>query len=106
MQADDSQFIFELLNSPTWLKYIGDRDIKNLDDAQNYIINGPIKSYEIHGFGLYKVALKNNDTPIGICGLLKREGLEDNDIGFAFLPEYEEKGYAYESAKAILDDAF
>ena len=105
LSTDDAPFIFELLNSPGWLEFIGDRGIKTLDDAINYIVNGPIKSYEKNNFGLYSVKLKDGNIPIGICGLIKRDSLEDIDIGFAFLPDYEGKGYAYESAVAILSNA-
>ena len=105
LSTDDAPFIFELLNSPGWLEFIGDRGIKTLDDAINYIVNGPIKSYEKNNFGLYSVKLKDGNIPIGICGLIKRDSLEDIDIGFAFLPDYEGKGYAYESADAILSNA-
>ena len=102
LSTDDAGFIFELLNTASWLQYIGDRGIKSLDDAKKYIVNGPVKSYETFGFGLYLVKLKNENTPVGICGLIKRETLEDVDIGFAFLPEHTGKGYALESAAATM----
>jgi RimJ/RimL family protein N-acetyltransferase len=102
LSTADAQFILRLLNEPSFLRFIGDKGVRNLDDARNYILTGPIASYERHGFGLYCVQLKNPDTPIGICGLLKRELLADVDIGFAFLPEFWNKGYAFESASAIL----
>lgn len=100
---DDKEFFFTLLNSPNWLKYIGDRGIKTLQDAVNYIQNSLIKSYCEKGFGLYKLVLQENNAPIGICGFLKRDYLDSVDIGFAVLPEYEGKGYTYEAAKAILE---
>lgn len=100
--TSDTPFILQLLNSPGWLQFIGDRGIKDLNDAQNYLTNGPIASYKQHGFGLYLVELKNDKTPIGMCGILKRDFLDDADIGFALLPEYEKKGYAFEAAKATL----
>ncbi len=103
LTPSDAEFIYELLNTPTWIKYIGDRGIKNIEDAQNYIINGPAKSYQDDGFGLWLTKLKTDETPIGICGLLKRETLEDIDIGFAFLPEYTGQGYAFEAASATLN---
>ena len=102
---DDAPFIYELLNSPGWLEFIGNRGIKNIDDAINYIENGPVKSYAENNFGLYAVKLKQENVTIGINGLIKRASLQDIDIGFAFLPEYEGKGFAMESSKAILDDA-
>ena len=99
---DDAPFILELLNSPGWLKYIGDRGVKNIDDAENYIRNGAMKSYNDNDFGLYLVKLKDTYIPIGICGLIKRQGLEQVDIGFAFLPQYEGQGYGFESASAVM----
>jgi len=102
---DDDAFIFRLLNSPIWLIYIGDRKIRGLHDARNYIINGPLASYDRYGFGLYLVALKEDETPIGMTGLIKRDGLQEVDMGFAFLPDYTGKGYAYEAASAVKDYA-
>lgn len=101
----DAEFILRLLNEPSFLQYVGDKGARNLDDARKYIHNGPMKSYEENGFGLYRVGLKKSDAPIGICGLIKRESLPDPDIGFAFLPEYWNRGYAYESAEAVMRHA-
>ena len=84
----DAEFVLRLLNTPTWLKFIGDKNVRSLDDAQNYLSNGPIRSYEENGFGLSRVALKSSNTPVGACGLIKRDGLNEPDIGFALLPEY------------------
>lgn len=105
LTSDDAPFIFELLNTPSWIKFIGDRGIKTLTDAANYIVNGPMKSYAKNNFGLYTVKLKDGNIPIGLCGLIKRDSLEDIDIGFAFLPDYEGKGFAFESCAAILENA-
>ena len=102
LNTGDAAFILTLLNTPTWLKFIGDRGVKNLDDAKNYILNGPVKSYTEKGFGLYLMELKDWNAPIGMCGLIKRDFLPDPDIGFALLPEFEGKGYGYESASAVL----
>ncbi len=102
---DDAAFILELLNTPGWLKYIGDRGVKTIDDARKYIFNGAMKSYRQNGFGLYLTKLKDRNIPVGICGLIKRPGLEQVDIGFAFLPQYEGKGYGFESASAIMKHA-
>ena len=101
LTVEDKEFIFELLNTPSWLKFIGNKNINSIEDAENYILNVPMKSYEKFGFGLYMTKLKD-DTPIGICGLIKRGVLEDVDLGFAFLPEYEGKGYAFEAASAVM----
>jgi RimJ/RimL family protein N-acetyltransferase len=90
------------LNTPTWLRYIGDRGIKNLDEARNYLLNGPIASYKRLGFGLYLVSLKEGNVPIGMSGLIKRDGLDDVDVGFALHPDYTGKGYAFESTAAIM----
>lgn len=100
--VDDAAFILGLMNEPSWLQYIGDRGVRTLDDARDYILKGPVDMYGRLGFGLYLVALKDSHTPIGICGLLRRDTLEDVDIGFAFLPGYWGQGYAYESASAVL----
>ena len=102
LSTDDAAFILKLLNDPDWLKFIGDRGVRNLKDARNYILNGPVKSYNEHGFGLYLTKLKEGGVSIGICGLLKRDYLEDVDIGFAFLPQFRGKGYALESAAAVI----
>ena len=98
----DVEFILRLLNEPSFLQYIGDKKVRTLDDARAYIRNGPAKSYEENGFGLYRVGLKANEHAIGICGLIKRDGLPEPDIGFAFLPEYWNKGYAHESAAEVM----
>ena len=100
--SDDAFFIVELLNTQGWLKFIGDRNVKTKEQAIEYLENGPIKSYEENDFGLWMVELKKDKTPIGMCGIIKRESLEHPDIGFAFLPEYFGKGYAFESASATL----
>lgn len=103
--ANDSKFILDLLNTPAWIKYIGNRGVHSIEDAQSYIMNGPAKSYETNGFGLWMIELKSTGTAMGMCGLIKRAGLEDIDIGFALLPGYEGKGYAYEAASATMDFA-
>ena len=103
--ADDAQFILTLLNEPSFLRYIGDKQVRSLADAAGYILNGPVASYERNGFGLYLVELKESYTPIGMCGFLKRDELPDPDIGFAFLPEFWGKGFAFEAAAAVLEDA-
>lgn len=102
---DDAEFIIRLLNSPGWLKYIGTRNISTTDDAEKYITEKIRASYQKNGFGFYLVQTKSNDTSIGMCGMVKREGLDDVDIGFALLPEYEGKGYAYEAAAATMSHA-
>jgi RimJ/RimL family protein N-acetyltransferase len=103
MSPDDAEFIVELLNDTAFLRFIGDKGVRSIEDARQYILTGPMESYERHGFGLWLVALKGSNTPIGICGFLKRETLSDVDIGFAFLPPYRSQGYAFESADAVMD---
>ena len=103
--TDDAQFILRLLNEPSFIRYIGDKQVRNLEDAEAYILNGPVASYERNGFGLYLVELRESYTPIGMCGFLKREELSDPDIGFAFVPEFWSKGFAFEAAAALLHDA-
>ena len=101
----DVEFILRLLNEPSFLKYIGDKGVRTPDDARAYLRNGPMKSYEENGFGLYRVGLKKDGRAIGICGLIKRDTLPEPDIGFAFLPEYWNQGYAHESAAEVMRHA-
>jgi ribosomal-protein-alanine N-acetyltransferase len=101
--ADDAAFVFKLLNEPSFLENIGDRGVHSLDDAKAYIANGPQDSYERHGFGLFHVSLKDTGESIGMCGLLKRDWLPHVDIGFAYLPQFWSKGYAYESSVGVID---
>ena len=105
LAMEDAEFILDLLNQPSFLKYIGDKGVRTLEDARAYLANGPRHSYERFGFGLYRVSLKADDTAIGICGLVKREALDDVDVGFAFLPDFWSKGYAFEAASAVLAHA-
>jgi len=101
----DAPFILELVNDPSWIRFIGDKNVHTLKAAKEYIKNGPQKSYAQLGFGLYAVKLKRSGKAIGMCGLLRRDTLDDADIGFAFLPKYTGKGYAFESAETILKHA-
>jgi [ribosomal protein S5]-alanine N-acetyltransferase len=103
---NDTPFIIELLNTEGWIKYIGNRNIKTAEQARQYLIDGPIKSYADNGFGLYLIALKDSNTPVGMCGLIKRNYLPHPDIGYAFLPSFMGKGYAFEIAQAMLQFAF
>ncbi|GAA4468190.1 GNAT family N-acetyltransferase [Nemorincola caseinilytica] len=98
----DTSFIIELLNSPGWLQYIGDRGVSDTETALAYLMNGPMKSYNEKGFGLWLVKLRATNASIGMCGLLQREYLPHPDIGFALLPRYEGQGYAFEAANAVL----
>ncbi|MEN2768464.1 GNAT family N-acetyltransferase [Ornithinibacillus xuwenensis] len=99
VEVRDAEFILKLLNEPSWINYIGDKGIHSLDDAVAYIESGPRAMYKQEGFGLFLTELKDNHIPIGLCGLINRDGLEDVDIGFAFLADYQSKGYAFEAAR-------
>jgi RimJ/RimL family protein N-acetyltransferase len=101
--ADDAEFILELLNSPGFIKYIGDRGVRTAEQSREFIDGRLRKSYTDNGFGLYAVELTADGTRLGICGFVKRDGLDHADIGFAFLPQFEKKGYAVESARAVME---
>jgi RimJ/RimL family protein N-acetyltransferase len=102
LSAADAAFILELLNEKPYLENIGDRGVRSLADAEAYIANGPIASYQKFGFGLYAVERKESTELIGICGVLQREYLDDVDLGFAFLQKFWGQGYAHESAAAVM----
>ena len=98
----DDEFILDLLNQPSFIKYIGNRNVQNLEQSREFIETRYRKSYADNGFGLYAVELKETGESIGMCGFVKRDTLPDADIGFAFLPQFERKGYAFESADAVM----
>jgi RimJ/RimL family protein N-acetyltransferase len=100
---DDAAFILRLLNEPSFIQNVGDKGVRTLEQACGYLLEGPIKSYQIHGHGLYLVALKESHQPIGMCGLLKRDQFDEVDLGYAFLPEFWSKGFAFESASAVVN---
>jgi RimJ/RimL family protein N-acetyltransferase len=101
----DASFILQIVNSPGWLRYIGDRHIHSLQDARQYIANGPVASYDTHGYGLWLIKRTEDDAPIGICGLVKRDYLPHPDLGYALLPQFEGQGYAVEAAAAVVQHA-
>ncbi|PYT02013.1 MAG: N-acetyltransferase [Acidobacteria bacterium] len=101
--VDDAEFVHGLMNDPAYLEYIGDKGVRTVADAERFVQDVAMKSYDENGFGHYIVQLKSDGTPIGTCGYVKRDELDDPDIGFAFLPEFRKHGYALESAKAILE---
>lgn len=105
LTTEDAPFIIDLVNSPGWLKYIGNRHVRTVAQAEDYLINGPLTSYKVNGFGLYLVEQKADQSPIGLCGLLKRDTLDHPDIGFAFLPAFTGKGYAVETVRALMEFA-
>lgn len=100
--TNDAPFIVGLLNTPGWLKFIGDRNVHSTEDAVNYLLTGPFLSYLNNGFGGWAIIEKTNGQPIGMCGLFKRDYLDHPDLGFALMPSFEGKGYAYESSRATL----
>jgi len=102
MSVEDAPFMLELLNEASFLRFVGDRGVRTVEDARGYLLKGPIDSYQRFGFGMYLVELKDEAIPMGVCGLVKREILPDVDIGFAFLPQFWSKGYALESATAVM----
>ena len=100
--VDDADFIVAQLNDPDFIRNVADRGVRTAAAARSYIMDGPVASYDRHGFGLYLVELKDSRTPIGICGLIKRDALDDVDIGFAFLPAHRAQGFAREAARAVI----
>lgn len=103
LNLNDAAFIVELLNEPSFLRFIGDRGVRNEQGARRYLKEGPLASYDRFGFGLYLAFLRETGDAIGMCGLLKRDTLPDVDVGFAYLPAYWGKGYAREAAAATLE---
>jgi RimJ/RimL family protein N-acetyltransferase len=106
IESRDAKFIFELMTSPKWIMNIGDRGINSIQDAITYVHQNFQKSYEVNGFGLYKIQLKETGQNIGICGFIKRSFLDAPDVGFALLPEHEKQGFAKEAAAATLQFGF
>ena len=100
----DREFLFDLVNEPAFKRYIGDKGVRNLDDAGAYLRDSYLAHYARHGFGLYRVSLREEDTAIGICGLVKRDALPAPDLGFAFRQAHWANGYAYESSRAVLQE--
>jgi RimJ/RimL family protein N-acetyltransferase len=105
LSEDDDAFILGLLNEPSFLRFVGDKGVRTLDDARAYIRAGPMASYQLHGFGLYLVASRDTGESMGICGLLRRDWLDAPDLGFSLLPAYWSRGYAFEAAIAVLRQA-
>ncbi len=102
---DDAEFVLRLLNDPDFIRHIADRGVRTLSQSCDYLAAGPLASYAKHGFGLWRVARKDDDVPIGMCGLLKRDALEHVDVGYAFLPEHRGRGFAREAVVATLAHA-
>ncbi len=102
LASDDAAFIRRLVNEPAWLRFIGDRGVRDDDDARRYLEKGPLAMYATMGFGLFLVETRDGGAPMGLCGFVKRETLPDVDLGFAFLPAFWGQGYAYEAAAATM----
>ena len=102
---DDAAFFFALVTDPAWIRYIGNKNLKNVEAARRSLIDGPIAMYERTGHGLLRVDRREDGAPLGICGLIKRDTLPDVDIGFAFLPQHRGHGYAAESAREAMRHA-
>lgn len=102
LTLDDAPFILDLVNQPSWLENIGDKGVRDLDGARDYLRNGPLAMYEQRGFGLYCIECASDGAAMGLCGLIKRDTLDDVDIGYALLPQYWGQGYAREAAAATL----
>lgn len=105
LDFDDAPFLVGLLNQPSFLANIGDRGVRNIEDAHRYLREGPMAMYESFGFGLWHVARRQDGVPMGMCGLLKRDILPDVDLGYAFLPEFWGQGFAFEAAEATVRHA-
>jgi ribosomal-protein-alanine N-acetyltransferase len=99
---EDAPFILRLLNELSFIENIADKGVRTLAQAEDYLQAGPLHSYEVHGHGLCRVGLRGSDTPVGMCGLLKRDTLADVDLGYAFLPEFTGRGLALEAARATV----
>ena len=102
---DDAAFVLAVLNDPDFLRHIGDRGVRTLDDAKRYLAEGALASYAAHGFGLWLMQRKTDGAALGVCGLVKRPGFEDVDVGYALLPAFRGQGYAREAVAGTLEHA-
>ncbi|MET0331261.1 MAG: GNAT family N-acetyltransferase [Dyella sp.] len=106
LDTGDASLILALLNEPAFIRNIADKNVRNHEDAVGYLRDGPLASYAAHGFGLYRVRLKHDNVPIGICGLIQRDTLDHPDLGYALLTRHSGRGYATEAAAAVLGHAY
>lgn len=102
---DDTDLLLAVWNDPAFIRHVGDRGIRTRHDAATALAEGPLRLYEQYGYGPFRVALSDSDAPIGICGLFRRDFLNDPDIGFALLPDFCGQGYGLEAARAVVDCA-
>lgn len=105
LTADDAPFMLRIWNDPAFVRYVGDRGLRSDDDARRALESGPLRMYADFGYGPYYLSLRHTGAPVGVCGLFRRKGLDDPDIGFALLPEYRGGGYAREAAEAVVTQA-
>lgn len=105
LTLEDVDLMLAVWNDPAFFKFVGDRGIRTVEQAQETLLSGAFKLYEDHGYGPFRVALKEGDVAIGTCGLFRREGFDDPDIGWSVLPQFGRQGYAYEAASAVLEYA-
>jgi len=106
MTLDDAAFIFRLVNEPSWLENIGDRQVHSLADAERFIREKVLAFYQSHGFGMYVIESRSTGVAIGVCGIVVRESLPGADLGFALLPEFWGQGFALEAASAVVSYAY
>ncbi|MCL6417655.1 GNAT family N-acetyltransferase [Aestuariirhabdus sp. Z084] len=105
LSLDDGDFILALLNDSDFLRYIGDRGVRTLEDAHQYLREGPMASYQRHGFGLWRLSARSDGRTLGMCGLLQRDALHVPDLGYALLADERRQGYTLEACRAVLADA-
>lgn len=105
LTPDDVDLLLAVWNDPAFIRHVGDRGIRTRHDAAIALADGPLRLYEKYGYGPFRVALRNADTPIGICGLFRRDFLDRPDIGFALLPDFGSQGYGLEAARAVVNYA-
>lgn len=103
VQTTDAPLLLELLNDPAFIEHVADRSVRTEAEAERYIAEKMLPSFEQFGFGFYVPELKESGTGVGICGLIKRETLDDVDVGFATRREFWRSGYTYEAARAVMD---
>ena len=106
VKLEDAAFILDLYNSPNFIKFIGDRNLRTVEDAENYIKEKFLPHVEKHGFGSFVIIRKSDNKKVGNIGIYVRDGLDAPDIGFSFLPEFERKGYGFEASKKLMEIAF
>ncbi len=102
LTEEDAGFTLALLNDPAFIEHVGDRQVRDEEQARQYLLDGPLRSYREHGFGMYALRLKSSGEAVGMCGLVKRPSLEDVDIGYALLPGFRGDGYALEAAQRVM----